>query len=123
EDNLVNHRMTWLLLFQAFLLAILGGALSQTFQQRVRDVELFKWLLSVIGIVGSFLIGVGIWAAQRAINCLVREYEKPYGGADGIPKNLPPLIGGETPHLLGAVPLFLPVLCIAVWIVIGCIVH
>jgi hypothetical protein len=123
EDNLVNYRMTWLLLLQAFLLAILGGALSQSFQQHVKDIELFKWLICVIGISGSLLIGIGVWAAQRAINCLVREYEKPYGGADNIPKHLPPIVGGETPHVLGAVPLFLPILCFAVWIVVGCVVH
>jgi len=122
EDNLVNHRMTWLLLMQGFLLAILAGALSQESLLGRSRFSVLVLLLSSAGIIGSLLILVGIWAAEEAIRRLKREYEEPYRDC-GIPRHLPPLTGGEIPHFLGIIPLYLPFLCMLVWIGIAVVLH
>jgi hypothetical protein len=114
--------MSWLLLLQAYLLAILGGALSQGFRGYLVNAGVFKWLICVVGILGTIFIGIGIRAAEMAIDDLKEQYNKAYEGSEH-PKNLPKLLGCEKGNLLGMVPLFVPFLCIVVWIVIGVVVR
>jgi hypothetical protein len=118
EDNLVNHRMTWLLVLQAFLLAVLGGALSEGLRGHLSDVGAFKWLICFVGVAGSIAIGIGVIAAQNAIRDLKGRYQAAYGNSE-IPKHLPPIVGDDISRVLGWVPLVLPILCMMVWVVIG----
>ena len=107
---------------QGFLLAILAGALSQGSRIGASRFSVLVWLLCLAGIVGSLLILVGIWAARKAIGLLKDEYEKPYRDC-GIPRHLPPIVGGELPQFLGLIPLYLPLLCLLIWIGIAVILH
>jgi hypothetical protein len=107
--------MTWLLLMQGFLLAILAGALSQGGRITPFHFTILLWLICAAGMLGSSLIVVGIWAAQKAIRILVEEYCNAYTGSEK-PKHLPPITGGDLPQFLGLIPLYLPALCFLVWI-------
>jgi hypothetical protein len=111
--------MTWLILVQALLLALLAGAFSQAGASHVTDMKWFKGVVCVIGALSVLFIGIGIYAAQRAIRILKKKYEETYGGANHVPRNLPPIAGGDDVHLLGKVPFALPFLCIAVWAAVG----
>jgi hypothetical protein len=115
EDNLVNHRMTWLLLMQGFLLALLAGILSQGSRSGSTQYIVLIWLTSVTGMAGSVLIGIGIWAARKAILVLKQGYDEVYRDC-GIPRHLPPIVGGELPRFLGLMPLYLPFICFLVWV-------
>jgi uncharacterized integral membrane protein len=62
EDNLTNVRVTWLILMQGILLALLAGALYQNQNLgpvRVEHVAWLKDLLCLFGISGALVIGVG----------------------------------------------------------------
>jgi hypothetical protein len=115
EDNLVNHRISWLMLAQAFLFALLYGSLAHDVQNQIKDPLLFRKIICFAGLVSSLLVVIGIVATQSAIKGIVDRYNDIYRGYEkSLP--LPPIDGGELPNFFGKFPLYgLPVFCVALW--------
>jgi hypothetical protein len=104
EDELTNHRMSWLIYTQALLVALWAS---------VHD-KVASWVslsACVLGAVCCVLFFLGVWAAQHVIRKLKVQYDK-------YPQNemLPDLVGGPTAHQLGkAAPYFVPSLFMLLW--------
>lgn len=110
EDELTNHRMTWLILTQTILIALWVGAAAKGITKGL-DVLAF-----LVGIFSAALIFAGVFAAQREITRLNTEYLSEYPGGVRHPK-LPPLVGDTLGHGLGKfAPYGVPVLFVTVWI-------
>jgi hypothetical protein len=72
EDNLVHHRMSWLLVSQGLLFTAYGT-------QGGHAAAASSWLLLAFpffGAVIAALIGVGIYAAMAATDEIRREFER-----------------------------------------------
>lgn len=122
EDQLVNHRMTWLILVQTFLLVILAAVVSSSAaMQHIRNIWVFKWAMCAAGVITAITVWAGIRAADREIHDLKQQYEDIYGGA--VPANLPPIVGHGRNHKLGRIPFILPFFCVLLWLVLGFIVR
>jgi hypothetical protein len=75
EDNLVNHRMSWLMSSQAFLFGafviLINGPIFST-DARTDDFKdiatALLYFIPLAGITISFCSGVGVYAAFNAIN-------------------------------------------------------
>lgn len=69
EDNLVNHRLMWLILSQGLLFTAYGTIATAK----------LHWLafgFPVFGMAVSAVIGVSIYAALAAIDEVARQYER-----------------------------------------------
>ncbi len=67
EDNLINHRLMWLILSQGLLFTAYGTL----------NVDKHRWLVfgfPVFGMVVSAVIGVSIYAALEASHVIERAY-------------------------------------------------
>lgn len=109
EDNLVNHRLTWLLQSQALIFAGFGLLVSRTKQDVVDAArsELLVQVLPWIGWISSIAVAIGIVAAAMAQQALRRFYWRTHGLSLGVT----PLTarGGRVPSYL------LPVLFAGGW--------
>jgi hypothetical protein len=80
EDELTNHRMTWLVTLHGFLFAALGFA--------SKDAGYLIPILGSLGILTSYSIRYHLNLAHNAINELVQEWEEKkvsqYDGPDVI---------------------------------------
>ncbi len=68
EDNLVHHRMSWLIVSEGLLFTAYGGQLAST----------FSWLLMgfpAFGILLAALIGVSIYTALGATDEIKKQFE------------------------------------------------
>lgn len=113
EDDLTNHRMTWLILTQTLLIALWVGAYTKGILKEVRGLGVLAF---VVGIGSAALIFAGVWAAQHEISRLNHEYWHEYPSGSPHPR-LPLLVGDALGHGLGKfAPYGVPVLFAAVWI-------
>jgi hypothetical protein len=126
EDNLINHRMMWMVLSQAFMLALWGSILNQVFN----DHLIFKWItlaaVDVMGLIFSAGSFVSIRAAQLEIDELRDSYLKLYPwdfSAEKTPDRdsrktiLPRLTARKHFHRLGhAMPTGMPIMLIFMWV-------
>lgn len=99
EDELINHRLTWLLISQSFLFGACVAAGSVPFALRVASVVL------------CLCVYMSIIAAIRSISFLRAE-------VDGrAPSNCPPIVGADKSHTFGLVaPLGIPIVLILGWL-------
>lgn len=70
EDNLINHRLTWLLTSQAFIFSAYGLALKFGGEDICCESNKFHYVLkaiSTLGLVTSTLILIGICAAAYVV--------------------------------------------------------
>jgi hypothetical protein len=123
EDQLVNIRLTWILLLQAPLFAVVAGILLDALQlMQQGGLGFYKYLqiivLILLGIFAFSFLLFGAWAIRAAfqeINYLKDQYAK---ASSGRPQ-LPAITGQELRHFAGVV---LPSMIIAgltgCWIVI-----
>ncbi len=103
EDELINHRMVWLLTSQSILFG--AYALQKPSPSQSIIVQLIPWVALSL----CLLIYTSIIAAVLATYCFRKEFSKefPHVHISG-----PPLT-----HLLGLVsPLLLPLVFIGVWV-------
>lgn len=69
EDNLVNHRLMWLILSQGLLFTAYGTL----------SIDKHRWLLygfPLFGMAVAAVIGISIFAALDATDAVAIEYEK-----------------------------------------------
>ena len=76
EDNLINYRMMWMVLSEAFMLATWGGI-----EQRMAGAHDGYWrfavaVVSIVGVIISIGSFTSIEAAQNEINGLRYKYFK-----------------------------------------------
>jgi len=67
EDNLINHRMTWLILSNGLLLTAYGLLLKD-------GVRLLVLSIPAIGMFLSFVVGAAIYAALAAMHDVRRRF-------------------------------------------------
>jgi hypothetical protein len=130
EDNLCNHRMTWLIGLQAFLFGAYGFSLSaEGAAGAVPGAAVLNVISSarigfaVAGMLSPIPVLFALWAAVRSIAALVDRWHEKFTTDDH--ESCPQIIGNHSPEkqrgtLLGQTPLFaIPVLLTGVWIYIG----
>ena len=108
EDLVISHRMSWLILSQAMLLAAFGWALSNPSAKTEKLVT----LLPIFGIIFTIAIGVSIIAAiiaQHGLNVHAKDWPEPYGVDTYTPVNWPGRVAAIS----------LPIFLLIVWLVIG----
>jgi hypothetical protein len=74
EDNLINHRMMWTVLSQAFLLAIWGVLIQKIFQDHPVHFRFLAHIIAVIGFLFALGSKLAIRAAQDEIDELRQKY-------------------------------------------------
>lgn len=122
EDNLVNHRITWLLASNAFLLTGYVLAIANLKEELLVEAkELLRLCLYAIPIVGVFISIVIIQTVSQAfgqINILASWWEREIGDSLDHPR----LIGGNQFHgekgWLGFffyTTLWIPLMLICLW--------
>jgi hypothetical protein len=128
EDDLLNHRTTWLLVIQGFLFATLGVLGEWQLPGNSLDILYTErhWLVYVLGFVGvSIAVAAfaSILAANRAIDSLHGQWKalrRKHGNPDW--DLLPELAGGGHPtsKKLGKAPtLCIPVVVVIAWIIVS----
>jgi hypothetical protein len=136
EDNLVNHRVSWLVASQSFLLGTYvflltpaTGALNVVDEATLRrTVTLLQQCFSVAGLIASLAVAMSVSAALFALSDLVRDYRRKVVELDEAAKHLnrddrdaakqliPPIISRWPRRLLGcAAATGLPTLFASVW--------
>jgi hypothetical protein len=114
EDDLINHRLSWLIYAEGLLLTAYGVLLGVTDQSKFfLKAEKLISLFPVLGIVISLVIGLAVCAAISAQTQLNRrQLTKPAEQRYDLRVH-----GGLT--LLGYVPpIVFPIFFVIVWIVI-----
>jgi hypothetical protein len=74
EDTLINHRMTWMVLSQAFLLATFGAVAQKLFGPSPENLYTEAKIICVIGMVFALGSKLSIRAAQDEIDGLRTKY-------------------------------------------------
>jgi hypothetical protein len=101
EDDLINHRLSWLVLAQSFLFAACISA-KQT-----------PCVVRAVGIAICVATYISIIAAIWSIRCLRRHY------SGEIPAGYPPLVGAKPLHGLGLfAPIIIPPIFILGWLLL-----
>jgi hypothetical protein len=148
EDNLINHRMMWMVLSQAFMFALWGLLFQRFHQGDLLKFGVNRGYLYVIGGVGMlFAFGskLAIGAAQKEIDELRSNYlsfypnpaaprrrwflwwhqQTPLDPQKIIPRKssrqdiLPGLTGSKHFHFLGHLtPKYMPIGLIVLWLVL-----
>lgn len=139
EDNLVNHRLTWLVSVQSFLIATFGFSYQKKFEvisQAILDSKLsalentiflydwFLFFLVLIGLGTSFSAWRSVSAAVRAINRLKLGWKKIIGSQPQH-YHLPDITGGGDEKASDdgvRLSLGLPRFFLFFWLVILCFV-
>jgi hypothetical protein len=76
-------------------------------------------VLCIVGLAICVVIAAGVLAALRATEAFRRAYQEHYPGGDVPNRALPPWVANSWTHWCGLlVPICLPVLFIACWIVV-----
>jgi hypothetical protein len=98
EDHLVNHRLSWLLIAQSFLLGACVAA------------ESTPEVIRTIGVLTCGVTFVSVLAAEVAIVKLARKF------TGGVPDGCPPLVSQWVVHGFGLIgPCTLPLLFAYAW--------
>jgi hypothetical protein len=123
EDDLINHRLTWLMVSQTLLFsayAALYYAEATTFAAKcdLRDfnakIEKANSFIPLLGAFSSFAIWVAVLGAASAMFILWRRHEKIR------PPHHYPIFVSRLTTCLGLVPpLFIPLIFAFVWLKIG----
>src|SRR6202035_173067 len=74
EDNLINHRMTWMIISQAFLLATFGAFAQKIFGPSPENLYTETRIVCVIGMIFALGSKLSIRAAQDEIDGLRVKY-------------------------------------------------
>ncbi len=99
EDNLINHRFTWLIVAEAFLLAAC-----------VSD-DTYPMPVVIAGLASTALTYASLMAAVRALEDLGKQVGNTFEG------NYPHLMSTTRRHWLGLVgPLGVPVVFLGIWL-------
>ncbi len=117
EDNLVNQRLSWILMSQAFLLTgyaiLLNAPIDLRSELHARHHALLMWLIPLTGIVTVVLIWVSIVGALIAMRDL-RARATTHPGFDSSH-----IQGRGTTRCLGmAAPLLIPAVFLLSWLLI-----
>ena len=83
EDNIINHRMMWLVLTQAFLLGIFGALAQKIYAQSPENLFTAARVVCATGIVLAVGSKFAIRAAQDEIDELREKYLKMYPSNQG----------------------------------------
>jgi hypothetical protein len=133
EDNLVNHRMMWMITLHGFLYASYGLAISPAIEKFFRNdsdlsIDLswdqlqylsdLKSIIALVGIISGIAAFIGIVAAFRAIRR--DDYFLSVVRRDCIePVHVPTLIGHGASNVLGMLcGLLIPFLSIGAWVLL-----
>lgn len=116
EDNLINHRMMWMVLSEAFLL-VLWATVAQ--KQLGYQLSLLRAMMAFISIVG-ILISIGSWASISAAHGEIDELRSKYVDVFKNGNNrLPGLTGSKHYHPIGhLVTKYFPAVLTVVWIIL-----
>lgn len=107
EDNLINHRFSWLIIAQSFLLATWAYVYSQN------NGGPATFALSIVGLSSALFTYVSIWAAIVALERLRRH---PTAKDFQSEKCYPKLTSPPRWHWLGLFgPVIVPLFFIGVW--------
>jgi hypothetical protein len=110
EDNVINHRLSWLILSQAMLLAAYGWSITSP---EVKTQKLLL-ILPIFGLIFTLTIGASVFAAVIAQNHLsqlpgVKEWPQPYSVDTFAPINWPGRLAA----------IFLPIFLFIVWLIVS----
>jgi hypothetical protein len=132
EDNLINHRLNWLLLSQGFLFVAYGTILTSDNLNLAQKVWPLRILITV-AVVVSTLTCSSIWAAFRAVHelraCWLRFNEAESKMERGkLETDFPPIIwDGCTRSSRFArgeyAAVGIPICIILAWISLGIVLH
>lgn len=135
EDNLINHRMMWMILSQAFLFALWGVAAKGADQKF--DLSVFTYVIDVTGFFLAISSALSLAAARGEIDELRIKYLELYpiikppeaaskwSGKYITPNSgerniLPGLTGSKHFHPLGhGVDVLMPIWLACLWIVLA----
>jgi len=124
EDNLINHRMMWLVLSQAFMLALWSAILNQLFNSHLSVKWIMLGIVDGMGIIFSAGSFASIRAAQREVDELrdsfLTLYPQDFSARDpSHPQKtlLPRLTARKHFHIVGhALPTLMPILLTLMWL-------
>jgi hypothetical protein len=126
EDNLCNHRMTWLVALQAFLFGAYGFSLSAESGPNAsaiaETIAKARAGIALVGMITPIVTAAAIWAAIRSIGRLVDRWHE--RSPDEVNSH-PQIIGNHSMEYrrgtyLGQVPLMsIPFICFCGWFYIG----
>jgi len=101
EDDLINHRLSWLLIAQSFLLGACVAAANTPIVVRV------------VGIATCATTYISLLAAIASIRSLRRACQ------NRIPADFPSIVGDPPLHTMGLVgPLTVPIIFVVAWLLL-----
>lgn len=112
EDNVINHRLTWLILSQAMLMAAYGWSIGSTGSAAMKTQKLLI-VIPFFGILFAVAIGLSVIAAVIAQNSLRQHL-----GADKwpAPYNIDTLTTLNWPGRIAAISL--PIFLFILWLLV-----
>lgn len=94
ENQLINHRLTWMAAFQGFLVAAVGFAMTEA----ALDETKLVLLIAALGFAIALSTAKTLWSSQRAIRSLLQDWQQ---CLNNNPKyNGPRVIGSPGPSAL-----------------------
>lgn len=139
EDNLVNHRVSWLVGSQSFLLGTYVFLVNNPLfypdpvessvkrfskqlelidiNQFIGSIQLLRWAYSLTGLFVAVLVWLSVWAALGAITDLRYKYAELRNGVSDLPENeyVPAVLSRPCWRLLGLAAVLLPPVFASVW--------
>ncbi|MEJ0019498.1 MAG: hypothetical protein WDN25_23705 [Acetobacteraceae bacterium] len=138
ENDLINHRTTWGITIQSFVIATFGFCYQKKYeiaekiimasdkiermQPDIFDFNILLLFLVVIGSVTATSTYYSVWAATKAIYQLDKYWNEGFRMKYDHARALPPMMGGGHPESgrMGQwLPLSLPVFFIVFWCIVG----
>ena len=120
EDNLVVHRLSWLMASQAFLFtayAISASGLATAAGAGYGPLQGMFRLMPVVGLISTVLIWMGMVAALRAMAWLRSLYSARI--KDEAALGVPPALSPHEFRMWGlAAPRFLPAIFVVAWLIL-----
>jgi hypothetical protein len=119
EDNLIMQRLSWLMASQSFLFTAyaivsngLSGAPTTGANLFINHLTTLERIIPIVAVINSFLIGLSIFGALKAIRELRKEYLR-----QGQLLEVIPLQSSRFARGMGfSAPIILPPLFAAVWL-------
>jgi hypothetical protein len=124
EINLIDHRMTWLVVSESFLFGAFAAVVA-SLNPKIPLHAVLLWLLPVVGICVVVLVYPSLIAAHFVMADLIKargviECKLKDAGFEYLPK-----VGGRATrdrrwtYLAGAVPMwFVPIVILAAWVIV-----
>ena len=138
ENHLINHRVSWCITIQSFVIATFGLSIHKKFevavniasdtqkiaklQPEILEFDIFLLFLTVVGFVVALVTLYSVIAATESISSINGHWNRTFQDNGELAKLLPPIVGGGHPKsgIRGQwLSWSLPVFFVGFWVVVG----